>query len=170
MKNIIAFLAIVIISPLRAADDSDCTFDVPSQVRVVAALASVSPPGKIDSSKHLITWTDPVEGTTTFSYGGCFDLGSEVTRSTPRKNPRTQEQVFALARELATRFWGNNLISQPLAAETLARALDKAAFSVESAGGRTLFRLEDPAYVEFYIEHVYKAGVDRVVVSWQGNF
>jgi hypothetical protein len=84
--------------------------------------------------------------------------------------PRTQNQVFALARELALRFWSNDIVSARLATKTLLAGLDGSKYTVEKTNGRTLFSVLSPSYVELYVEHEYKEGIDRVEIGWQGNF
>jgi hypothetical protein len=148
----------------------DCTFDQNHQANVIASIAARFPGGSVYATDRLVTWTSPEEGTTTFGYGGCADLGSVITRSTRLAAPRTRDQVFALARELAMKFWSNDIVSERLATETLLTGLSTSKYTTEEADGRLLYSVSDPNYVQLYVEHEYKDGIDRVVVAWQGNF
>jgi len=93
-----------------------------------------------------------------------------ITRSTRLAAPRTQEQVFALARELTLRFWSNDIVSAKLASETLLNGLSDSKYTIEKKDGKELFSVSDPAYVQLYVEHEYRDGIDRVEIAWQGNF
>lgn len=168
MKNAVALLALLLSSSLWAADE--CTFDQENQLAVLAAIAKQNPGAKTYPEKRQVVWVRPGEGTTTFGYGGCADLGSVVTRSTPLPVARTQEQVFSLARDLATRLWSNKEVSERLATETLTNALQGGRFSVETVEGKKLFQVNDPNFVQLYVEHEYKDGVDTIAIGWQGNF
>ena len=156
--------------PLLCGAAEDCTFDETHQATVITSIAARFSGGTANVPDRLVTWTSTTEGTTTFGYGGCADLGSVITRSTPLETPRTQKQVFALARELTLRFWSNHIVSARLATETLLAGLDGSKYTVEKTNGRTLFSVLDPAYVQLYVEHEYKDGIDRVEIGWQGNF
>jgi hypothetical protein len=148
----------------------DCTFDQNHQATVIAAIAARFPDGSANATDHLVTWTSPTEGTTTFGYGGCADLGSVITRSTRLAAPRSQDQVFALARELTMKFWSNDIVSARLATETLLAGLSASKYTTEKADGKLVYSVSDPNYVQLYVEHEYKNGIDRVVIAWQGNF
>ena len=156
--------------PLICGADEDCTFDETHQATVIASIAARFSGGTPNVSDRLVTWTSATEGTTTFRYGGCYDLGSVITRSTPLATRRTQNQVFALARELALRFWSNDIVSANRATETLLAGLDGTKYTVEKRNGRMLFSVLSPSYVELYVEHEYKDGIDRVEIGWQGHF
>jgi hypothetical protein len=93
-----------------------------------------------------------------------------VTHSMPLETPRTQNQVFALARELALRFWSNDIVSAWLATKTLLDGIDGSKYTVEKTNRRTLFSVPSHSYVELYVEHEYIDGIDRVEIGWQGNF
>lgn len=150
--------------------EDDCTFDQNHQSTVIASIAKSVPGGTADVEHRLVTWTSKTEGTTTFGYGGCADLGSLVARTTRMTRPRTQEQVFALARELARRFWSNDIVSAGLATGTLLGGIEGSKYTTEKLEGRTTFNVQDPNYVQLYVEHEYKDGFDRVAIAWQGNF
>jgi hypothetical protein len=168
MKHAVALLAFLISSSLWAADE--CTFDQENQLAVLAAIAKQNPGAKSYPEKRQVVWVRPGEGTTTFGYGGCADLGSVVTRSMPLSAARTQEKVFSLARDLATQFWSNKEVSERLATETLVKALQSGRFYVETVEGKKLFQVNDPNFVQLYVEHEYKDGVDTIAIGWQGNF
>ena len=61
-------------------------------------------------------------------------------------------------------------MSARLATKTLLAGLDDSKYTVEKTNGRTLFSVLSPFYVELYVEHEYKDGIDRVEIRWQGNF
>ena len=168
MKSLIVpFLCLVSLAS-DAADD--CTFDPRHQANVITSIAARFPGGTANVRDRLVTWTNHAEGTTTFAYGGCYDLGSEVSRATRLAAPRTLSQVFALARELATKFWSNDIVSARRATKTLLAGLSKSKYTIEKINGAELFSVSDPGYVELYVEHEYKDGIDRVAIAWQGNF
>jgi hypothetical protein len=168
MRNAIALLALCFSSALWAADE--CTLDHDNQLAVLAAIAKQNPGAKTYPERRQVVWVRPGEGTTTFGYGGCADLGSVVTLSTSLPAARTQEQVFSLACDLATRFWSNKEVSERLATETLEKALQSGRFSTATVEKRKLFQVNDPNFVQLYVEHEYKDGVDTVAIGWQGNF
>ena len=168
MTHLLVALALALSQAPRATDD--CTFDQVHQSNVVAAIAKMIPGGATDPATRTITWTRPGEGTTTFGFGGCVDLGSVVTRTTALPRSRTQAQILALARDLSARFWRNTEVSGDAAAEALTRATERAEFVVEQSGSRTVFNVADPGYVQLYVEHEYINGIDRVVIAWQGHF
>jgi hypothetical protein len=157
-------------APLVSGAADDCTFDQAHQANVISSIAARFPGGTANVTDRAVTWTSTSEGTTIFSYGGCADLGSMISRSTPLAAARTQDQVFALARELATRFWSNDIVSARLATKTLLAGLDESNYTEERIDGKRLYSVADPNYVQLYVEHEYKDGTDRVVIAWQGNF
>jgi hypothetical protein len=150
--------------------DDDCSFDQGHQASVIASIAARFPGGSVNETDLIVTWTGPADGTTTFAYGGCEDLGSMITRSTRLESPRTRDEVFSLARELATRFWSNDIVSARRATEALVSGLTEATYTTERVGGKVLYSVPDPGYVELSVEHEYQDGLDRVVIAWQGNF
>jgi hypothetical protein len=164
---VVPFLGLL---PLLCGAGEDCTFDETHQATVVTSIATHFSGGTPNVPDRLVTWASATDGTTTFSYGGCYDLGSMVTHSIPLETPRTQNQVFALARELALRFWSNDIVSAWLATETLLDGIDGSKYTVEKTNGRTLFSVPSHSYVELYVEHEYIDGIDRVEIGWQGNF
>jgi hypothetical protein len=164
---VVPFLGLL---PLLCGAGADCTFDETHQATVITSIAARFSGGTPNVPDRLVTWTSVTEGTTTFSYGGCYDLGSVITRTAPLTTPRTQNQVFALARELALKFWSNDIVSARLATETLLAGLDGSKYTVEKTNGRALFSVPSPYYVELYVAHEYKEGIDRVEIGWQGNF
>ena len=101
MTRPVVLLMLILPNALWAADD--CTFDQDHQREVLSQVAKMNPGAKADPESRQVTWSRSDEGTTTFAYGGCAHLDSIVSRSTPLAAARTQEEIFALARELATR-------------------------------------------------------------------
>jgi hypothetical protein len=155
---------------LASGADDECTFDQDHQTRVIASIADRFPGGSVNATDRVVTWTSTSEGTTTFAYGGCEDLGSMITRSTRLAAPRTQDEVFALARELATKFWSNDIVSARRATEALVTGLSGSTYTTERMEEKVLYSVPDPGYVELCVEHEYRDGIDRVVIAWQGNF
>lgn len=139
-------------------------------MKLLSAVAHLEPGAKLDLERREVLWEGPGAEMTIFSYGGCADLGSTVTRSTPMKSPRNREQVFSLAKELAERFWNNKEVRDNTATETLLSGLFEKRFEVEQMNGSTIYSVSDEAYVELYVEHSYADGIDKVTIAWQGNF
>jgi hypothetical protein len=164
---VVTFLCLL---PFICSAAEDCTFDQTHQAMVITSIAALFSGGTPNVPDRLVTWNSTTEGTTTFAYGGCYDLGSVITRSTPLATARTQKQVFALARELTLRFWSNDIVSARRATKTLLAGIDGSKYTVEKMNGRTVFSVPSTAYVELYVEHEYKDGIDRVEIGWQGNF
>jgi hypothetical protein len=156
--------------PLGSGADEDCSFDQDHQASVIASIAARFPGGSVSATDRLVTWTNPAAGTTTFEYGGCADLGSVITRSTALPAPRSREQVFALARELAMKLWSNDIVSARLATDALLAGLNGSKYTTERVDEKVLYSVSDPNYVQLYVEHEYGDGIDRVVIAWQGNF
>ena len=163
----VSFLGLL---PLLCGAGEDCTFDETHQTAVIKSIATHFPGGTPNVQDSLVTWTGATEGTTTFSYGGCYDLGSTITRSTPLATPRTRDQVFELVREMALRFWSNDIVSARQATETLLNGIDGSEYTVEKMNGKILITVLSPSYVQLYVEHEYKDGIDSVEIGWQGNF
>jgi hypothetical protein len=61
-------------------------------------------------------------------------------------------------------------VSARLATETLLAGLSASKYTTEKADGKLVYSVSDPNYVQLYVEHEYKNGIDRVVIAWQGNF
>jgi len=168
MKIIVVVLATLLSPTLWAADD--CTFDPDYQVKVLTAVAQSEPGASLDLERREVSWGAVGTDSTVFGYGGCEDLGSTVSRTTQMKAPRTQEQVFALAKDLAERFWSNKHVAASLATEALLSGLSAQRFEIERLNGTTIYSVRDSHYVELYVEHSYMDGVDSVTIAWQGNF
>jgi hypothetical protein len=168
MRTIVVALAALLSPTLWAVDD--CTFDQDHQVKVLTAIAQSEPGASLNLESREVSWGAVWTDHTVFAYGGCEDLGSTVTRTTPMKAPRTQEQVFALAKALAERFWSNQYVVERQATETLVSGLAGQRFEIEHWNGTTTYSIRDPHYVELYVEHSYSDGADRVSIAWQGNF
>ncbi len=148
----------------------DCTFDQEHQTQVIAVIAKTLPGGTADDAWRLATWTDPSVGTTTFEFGGCVDFGSRVTRTTLMDSPRTRAQVFALARELATRFWDNDLVSAGVASSALVTGLANGTFTVQKGDDGETFLVQEPGYIQLYVQHQFENRTDRVSIGWQAAF
>jgi hypothetical protein len=168
MRNVSVAL-VLLFSPIVWAGD-DCTFDQAHQREVLAVVAEWEPGASVNLDGREVTWMKAEKETTVFGYGGCFDLGSTVTRTTHMAAPRNREQVFALAKDLAERFWSNELVSARRATEALVSGLYGSSFTTQERDGQISFNVSDPSYVELYVEHEYANGVDRVRIAWQGNF
>ena len=163
-------VALLLCMALAAAAADECTFDQDHQVNVITSIAARFPGGSVNTGERQVTWESPAEGTTLFSYGGCYDLGSMITRSTQLAAPRTEDQIFELARELSVRFWSNEIVSERRAAEALLAGLRASKYTTEESNGKMFYSISDPGYVELCIEHEYRDGIDHVVIAWQGNF
>jgi hypothetical protein len=137
---------------------------------VIASVAGLGPGAVVDVAERTVAWTSPANESTVFGYGGCVDIGSTVARSTPMRAPRTREQVFAVARELAKRFWSPDPVGADLAANALIAGLDDSTFAIATQDRRTTYSVADPSYVQLHVEHEFVDGVDRVTIVWQGNF
>jgi hypothetical protein len=168
MRTIVIALATLLSTTLWAADD--CTFDQDNQVKVLTAVAQSEPGASLDLERREVSWGTAGTDSTVFAYGGCADLGSTASRTTPMKAPRTREQVFAVAKALAERFWSNKHVGARLATATLRSGLSAQRFEIERLNGVTTYSIRDPHYVELYVEHSYADGADRVTIAWQGNF
>ena len=144
----------------------DCSFDQDHQVEVVRNLSARYPGGTLDVPAHQVTWPLIGGGSVIFEFGGCAHLGSVITRSDPLAKKRTRKQVLSIARNLARKYWHwDNLVVQ-----TMVTNLDRSSFTTETVEGKTIYRIHDPTYAEFYIEHEYKDGTDRISVAWMGNY
>lgn len=169
MKLIIAAIVIIFHTSYVAADE--CVFDQEDQPRIINAIAKMYPGGVIDYENRQVSWSDPVDGITIFVYGGCQHLGSEVSLESTRTNARTQEQVFTLARKLSQRFWNNGVVpASRIATEALQKALNQHEYTVIQVEGMTVYSIQENVYSQLVIEHEYKNGIDRVSISWVGNF
>jgi hypothetical protein len=168
MRTIFVALAALLSPALQAADD--CTFDQDHQLKVLTAVAQAAPGASLNLEQREVSWGAAGTDSTVFVYGGCVDLGSMVTRTTRMKAPRTQKQVFAVAKDLAERFWSNQYVAEDLATEALVSALSAQRFEIERLNGATSYNIRDPHYVQLYVEHSYSDGADRVTIAWQGNY
>ena len=168
MRLVVAILS-ALAAPLLLAND-DCSFDPAHQVRVLTAIAQSAPGAVLDIDNREVVWRTAGSGVTAFSYGGCADLGSMASHSMPTNTPRTRAQVFAVAKDLAERFWSNEHVTAYSATRALLAGLAAETFEVEQLNGATVYEVRDPGYVVLYVEHAYADGVDRVTIAWQGNF
>jgi hypothetical protein len=168
MKLAAALLALAFSSGLVAAED--CTFDQANQATVIAAVAKANPGGTKDAAKRRATWANKSDGTTTFMYGGCVDFGSVVTRSTAMTRARSKEQVFALARQLAKQFWNNDIVAANAASDALMSGINSGKYIAEPQAEGTTYSVDNEGYVQLYVRHEFKDGIDRVTIAWQGNF
>jgi hypothetical protein len=159
------FAMIALSSGAASLAQGPCTLDTAHQDAVVSEAAALLPDGAIDHDKRQVTWNS-VDGTTTFAYGGCVDLGSVITRATRLPKPRTQSQVFELARELAVRLWSNPAVGARSATNALLRGLH-GQIDPQQQAGKTIYNVKDPLYSELYISHEFQDGEDRVILGWQ---
>lgn len=167
--KIIAFLISALLSPVLWAF-GDCSFDQQNQMAVLKTIAQSNPGAKLNLKRHKVSWGDTDSEMTIFTFGGCEDLGSTVSRTNPMKSPRTREQVFSLARELAMRFWSNKEVGAGSATDALLAGLSAKRFQVDKMNDSTMYSVSNEAYVELYVAHAYADGIDTVTIVWQGNF
>ena len=168
MRTILLLITLNFIGIANAVES--CTFDQENQKRIVEGIAKSNPHGKLDVIRRQITWNKNLIGTTTFSYGGCDDLGSIVRRESIMTKPRTQQQVLKLALELATRFWSNKYVLAHEATEAMRGAIDGSKFEMEILDNGALYRVPADNFLEVSIIHTYANGVDRVEVVWHRGF
>lgn len=151
-------------------DQEDCSFSQEGQLEALRNVGSRYPGGKTDVKERVITWVSENGTKTVFSYGGCADLGSEISVTSKMKTPRSRQAVLATALALGERFWTKNLIYEPLALPMLKEGIRRNRFAIEKINGSTLFNIQHgEAFAEFYIEHTYKEGLDTVSVVWGEN-
>jgi hypothetical protein len=162
-RYLFAMIALSLGTALLA--QSPCTLDAAHQDAVISEAAALLPDGTIDHDKRQVTWNS-TDGTTTFAYGGCVDLGSVITHATWLPKPRTETQVFELARELAVRLWSNPAVSARSATNALLRGLH-GRVEPEQHDGKTIYNVKDPLYSQLFITHEYQGGEDRVTLGWQ---
>jgi len=158
---------LLLIMPLAA---DECTFDRAHQVEIIQNAATQYPGGITELDELRVTWQGPGGRTTIFRYGGCDDLGSVVSQADKMDTPRSQVQIFELARELAKRYWCDEIIGDSFAQDVLVTSLEKSEYSVEQEDRRTFFHIHHHAFVELYVEHEFDSGEDRVSIAWQGNW
>jgi hypothetical protein len=150
--------------PQALADKHDCTYDQDNQRRVVRELARRHPGGRVDEEDRRITWALPSGGSIVFLYGGCTHLGSIVTRTEPRSTALPRDRVFAIATDLATRYWNK------ADADELKAGLAKRAFETEVVDGRTYYQVRREDYSQFSVEYEFRDGTSRVEIAWSRNF
>ncbi|MBI1736374.1 MAG: hypothetical protein HYR51_14485 [Candidatus Rokubacteria bacterium] len=146
------------------ADEHDCPYDRDDQVRVVRELARRYPGGRVEETERRVTWSLPSGGSVVFLYGGCADLGSIVTRREPRATALPRDRVFAIAIDLATKYW------HAAEAEDLKDGLAKGAFRTEVIDGRTYYHVRHELLSQFYVESEFTSGTSRVAIAWSRNF
>jgi hypothetical protein len=155
-------LSLCIASPCLAADE--CTYDQVNQIRVLKGIADRHPGGIVEEGERRITWPLKSGGTITYVYGGCVHLGSIVTRQEPLPIPHTDKQLFAVAMELASTYWDE------ADAAALNAGLKDVRYKKEQTDGKVYYNVRHDDYFEFYVEHEYKDGVDRIAIAWGRNF
>ena len=75
-----------------------------------------------------------------------------------------------MARELATRYWDNEVVSAGAAASALITSLVNGQFDVESGADGETFLVQEPGYVHIYVQHRFGDGTDQVSIGWQAAF
>jgi hypothetical protein len=168
MKYLFNILPMLLLILPLAADE--CTFDREHHVEIIQNAATQYPGGITQLDELRVTWQEPDGRTTIFGYGGCDDLGSVVSQADRMDTSRSQAQIFELARNLANRFWNDGIIEDSLAQDVLVTSLEKSEYSVEQGDRRTFFHIHHHAFVELYVEHEFDGDVDRVSITWQGNW
>ena len=152
-------------TPLHAlADKHDCTYDQDDQRRVVRELARRHPGGRVEEEERRITWALPGGGSIVLLYGGCAHLGSIVIRTERRPSALPRDRVFAIAADLATKYWTK------AEAEDLKAGLAKRAFETEVVDGRTYYQVRHQGFSQFYVEYEFANGTSRVAIAWSRNF
>lgn len=167
-----AFYTVALLLTLCAPglNQNDCTLSLEHQLKILRNVGSRYPGGKKDVKKREITWFSENGDKTVFAYGGCEDEGSVISVTSKMKTPRTQRAVLSTALALAERFWTRELIGNSLELEVLKESIQRNRLIKEESNGETVFNIRHEAFVEFYIKHTYKDGLDTVSVAWQGNW
>lgn len=144
-----------------------CTYDQDAQIQVLADLAKRVPGARMDARQKQLSWTGPA-GDTRYSYGGCHDLGTRLTRTTAMATARTEAQVFELAKTLSADYLSANANSAGAVAALLG-ALTESRYTRHTEGDTTTYRVDHPEYIELSLTHRYAEGVDRVEIHWYIN-
>ena len=103
----------------------------------------------------------------TFSYGGCFDLGSVISHSIQADVPRSRESVLQMAAAHSEKFWRREFIGSAHAATALASAIANIDFTVERFTDGEIYHVNNPAFVQLYVEHHFRNGADTITVVYQ---
>ena len=156
--------AVLLAAPLAFAGEHDCTYDQDDQVRVVREVAKRHPGGRVDEKDRRVTWTLPGGGSIVFEYGGCTHLGSIVTRAERTPAALSRERVFAIATDLAAKYWKKE------EAEDLRTGLAKREFQTETVDGRTYYHVRHEDLSQFYVEYAFLNGTSRVAIAWSRTF
>ena len=155
------FAILLLLYAISISAEDDCTFSEEAQLKAVQEVASRFPGGLIDTHALSVTWILENHDSDTFAHGGCYDLGTVVTRESRLSEKRTQKQVLDTALELGRKYLSD------VELRILEEAVPKSKFSVERFGPKTFYWIHDSRYVEFYIEHEYAGDADRVTVALQ---
>ena len=150
--------------PAAVADEHDCTYDQQDQQRVVREVARRYPGGRVEAKERRITWPLPSGGSVVFVYGGCDHLGSVVTRTEARTAALPQARVFAVATELAGKYWDKAV------AKDLRTGLAKRAFHTETVDGRRYYHVRHESLAQLYVEYEFSNGASRVTIAWSRTF
>lgn len=154
----------------RARAEDDCTFSQSDQKKIRASVQERHPGATLDVDSRALRWTTP-EAETTLVYGGCVDLGSEITESRPRSAKRSEKEVLARALMLAERFWTPDLISAgAVATETLRRSVGKKQWRRVLEPGQVRYEFRDPTYTVLAVTHRLADGKEVVRLEWVGAF
>jgi len=100
----------------------ECTFDQEHQAQVIQSVLQAFPGGS-RSNEDVLTWERPGSARETFSYGGCFDLGSVISNSVTVEVPRSRDSVMQTVIALAEKFWSREFIGSSSATVALASAI-----------------------------------------------
>ncbi|PWF43134.1 hypothetical protein [Massilia glaciei] len=168
MKNLV-FMLFLAVSPVASGADG-CTFDQAEQEVVLKRAALRHPGGTLALKQRHIQWSEPGGWTSTFTYGGCHHFGAGASLAQRSAAAMTRLEVMATAIALAQRFWNKRTVGDTLALETLSKNVGEARYTVEKAGGSTVYRVIDPAFAELSVEHSHENGIDLVRIAWIGNY
>ena len=91
-------------------------------------------------------------------------LGSIVTRTERRPTALSRDRVFAIATELATKYWNK------AEADDLKAGLAKRAFETEVVDGTTYYQVRHEDLSQFYVEYAFANGTSRVAIGWSRTF
>lgn len=165
MKSLIALMLLA--SSLAHAAREDCTYD-PDYAQGVLSKIAQRLDGAMREGNEL-RWIGAEGEVTILGIGGCHDRGTQLTRSTPMSAPRTREQVFALARELASSYLAPEIEGGKTAGESLLLGLQQSTYQTHSSDGTTRYQVEHAQYIELQVTHRFHEGVDEVSISWYEN-
>lgn len=148
-------------------ESEECTYDLDNQQSVIGAIAQRIDGASLDGNR--LTWKSAAGERTSLGYGGCHDLGLQLTRSTAAAAPRTRAQVFALAQELATSYLAPEIPDGKRASESLLLGLRQGTYKEQVSGATTHYQVDHEYFIELQLTHRFNDGVDEVTISWYVN-